>query len=301
MANARDLRKKIRSISNTAKITRTMEMVATAKSKRAQSRIVAMLPYSDKLGEILRNLRDAGTVEHPLLEDREPVKRSLLLIVSANRGLCGGYNSNLLSLAEKWLVQEEAEGREVDIHASGRKGIARLRFLKRPTVAQYTHFDDRPSFKETEELSSEFLRLFLERQVDRVVVASTRYLSASLQTPRITQLLPIEASADGGDSSDDSSGGAAVSTVAAARDFIFEPEREVILETLLPLSVKQVVFRLFLEAATSEQLARRIAMKLASDNAEEMIGLYTRQYNRERQAGITQQIMEVVTGAEALE
>lgn len=301
MANARDLRKKIRSISNTAKITRTMEMVATAKSQRAQSRIVAMLPYSDKLGEILRNLRDAGTVEHPLLEDREPVKRSLLLIVSANRGFCGGYNSNLLSLAEKWLVQEEAEGREVDIHASGRKGIVRLRFLKRAAVAQYTHFDDRPSFKETEELSSEFLRLFLERQVDRVVVASTRYLSAGVQTPGITQLLPIEASADGGGFSAGFSGGAAVSTVAAGRDFIFEPERKVILETLLPLSVKQVVFRLFLEAATSEQLARRIAMKLASDNAEEMIGLYTRQYNRERQAGITQQIMEVVTGAEALE
>ena len=195
MANARDLRKKIRSISNTSKITRTMEMVATAKSKRAQSRIVAMLPYSDKLGEILRNLRDAGTVEHPLLEDREPVKRSLLLIVSANRGFCGGYNSHLLSLAEKWLVQEEAEGREVDIHASGRKGIVRLRFLKRAAAAQYTHFDDRPSFKETEELSSEFLRLFLERQVDRVVVASTRYISASVQTPKITQLLPIEASA----------------------------------------------------------------------------------------------------------
>lgn len=297
MANARDLRKKIRSISNTAKITRTMEMVATAKSKRAQSRIVAMLPYSDKLGEILRNLRDAGTVEHPLLEDREPVRRSLLLIVSANRGLCGGYNSNLLSLAEKWLVQEEAEGREVDIHASGRKGIARLRYLKRPTVAQYTHFDDRPSFKETEELSSEFLRLFLERKVDRVVVASTRYLSASVQRPRITQLLPIEASADSGKKAE---GGSGLSGETVS-DFIFEPEREVILETLLPLSVKQVVFRLFLEAATSEQLARRIAMKLASDNAEELIGLYTRQYNRERQAGITQQIMEVVTGAEALE
>ncbi len=297
MANARDLRKKIRSISNTAKITRTMEMVATAKSKRAQSRIVAMLPYSDKLGEILRNLRDSGTVEHPLLEDREPVRRSLLLIVSASRGFCGGYNTNLLSLSEKWLVQEEAEGREVDIFASGRKGIARLRFLKRPTVAQYTHFDDRPSFKETEELSSEFLRLFLERKVDRVVVASTRYLSASTQTPSITQLLPIEASADSGKKAD---GGSGLSGEAVS-DFIFEPEREVILETLLPLSVKQVVFRLFLEAATSEQLARRIAMKLASDNAEEMIGLYTRQYNRERQAGITQQIMEVVTGAEALE
>lgn len=297
MANARDLRKKIRSISNTSKITRTMEMVATAKSKRAQSRIVAMLPYSDKLGEILRNLRDAGTVEHPLLEDRKPVRRSLLLIVSANRGLCGGYNSNLLSLAEKWLVQEEAEGREVDIHASGRKGIARLRYLQRPTVAQYTHFDDRPSFKETEELSSEFLRLFLERKVDRVVVASTRYLSASVQRPRITQLLPIEASADSGKKAE---GGSGLSGETIS-DFIFEPEREVILETLLPLSVKQVVFRLFLEAATSEQLARRIAMKLASDNAEELIGLYTRQYNRERQAGITQQIMEVVTGAEALE
>jgi F-type H+-transporting ATPase subunit gamma len=295
MASARDLRKKIRSISNTSKITRTMEMVATAKSKRAQGRVVAMLPYSGKLFEILRNLRDAGTVEHPLLEDREPVRRTLLLIVTANRGLCGGYNSGLLSLAEKWLDAEAAAGREVDVYVSGRKGIARLRFLKRTSVAQYTHLDDRPTFKETEELASEFLRLFLERKVDRVVVASTRYISTSVQRPEITQVLPIESSADGGGAA--ARGGDA----STARDFIFEPERSVILETLLPLSVKQAVFRLFLEAATSEQLARRLAMKLASDNAEEMIGLYTRKYNRERQAGITQQIMEVVTGAEALE
>lgn len=290
MASARDLRKKIRSITNTAKITRTMEMVATAKSKRAQSRIVAMLPYSDKLGEILHNLRDAGTVEHPLLEDRVPVRRNLLLIVTANRGFCGGYNSNLLSLAEEWLTQEETEGRETDIYVSGRKGITRLRFLKRPSVAQYTHFDDRPSFKETEEVASEFLRLFLEGRVDRVVVASTRYYSTSVQKPEFVQVLPIEAPPhEEGD------------RPSAALDFIFEPERQVILESLLPLFVKQLVFRLFLEAATSEQLARRVAMKLASDNAEEMIGIYRRQYNRERQAGITQQIMEVVTGAEALE
>lgn len=297
MASARDLRKKIRSISNTSKITRTMEMVATAKSKRAQSRIVAMLPYSDKLGDILHHLREAGTVEHPLLDDREPVKRNILLVLTANRGLCGGYNSNLLSLTEKWLAEEEAEGRETDVYVSGRKGISRFRFLKRPTVAQYSHFDDRPSFKETEELSSEFLRLFLERKVDRVVVASTRYVSTSVQRPEITQVLPIEAAGTSGGVGDGHQGEGATAT----RDFIFEPERRVILETLLPLSVKQVVFRLFLEAATCEQLARRIAMKLASDNAEEMIGLYTRQYNRERQAGITQQIMEVVTGAEALQ
>ncbi len=292
MASARDLRKKIRSISNTCKITRTMEMVATAKSKRAQDRVVAMLPYSKKLADILENLRAAGTVEHPLLEKREPVKRNLLLIVSANRGFCGGYNSNLLSLAERWIAQEEREGRPTDVHVSGRKGIKRLRFRQIPTVAQYTQFDDKPTFKETEELSTEFLSKFIERKVDRVVIASTRYFSLGQQKPEITQVLPIEAPREETVLSPPKGG-----TV----DFIFEPERRVILKTLLPLSVKQVVFRLFLEAATSEQLARRLAMKLASDNAEEMIGIYTRKYNRERQAGITQQIMEIVAGAEALE
>ncbi len=289
MASARDLRKKIRSISNTQKITRTMEMVATAKSKRAQSRIEATLPYSNKLAEILSNLRASGTVEHPLLESRENVTRTAFLIITANRGLCGGYNSNVMSLAERWLRQEREAGRETDVYLVGRKGIGRFRYLKLSSVAQYTHFEDKPTFKETEELSQLFLERFVAREVDRVVVASTRYYSAAQQSPEAVQVLPIEATSDAGESS------------PRNVDVLFEPGRAEILETLLPLSVKQMVYRLFLEAAVSEQLARRMAMKLASDNADEMIGLYTRQYNRERQASITQQIMEIVTGADALD
>lgn len=295
MASARDLKKKIRSISNTAKITRTMEMVATAKSKRAQSRVEATKPYSNKLVDILTNLQASGTVDHPLLETRENVGRNLLLVVTANRGLCGGYNSNILSMVEKWLRQESAEGRETDVYLVGRKGIARFRYRRIASVEQYTHFEDNPTFKECDVLASEFMRRFLRREVDRVVVASTLYESVARQHPTLTQVLPVEQSEADSDAGGDESGG------GGAIDFLFEPEREKILETLLPLSVKQRVYRLFLEAAVSEQIARRMAMKLASDNADEMIGFYTRKYNRERQAGITQQITEIVTAAEALE
>lgn len=265
-------------------------MVATAKSKRCQNRIEATLPYSNKLGEILQNLRGAGTVEHALLEDRPSVDRTALVILTANRGLCGGYNTNVLTLAEKWMKEESAVGRPVDVYLSGRKGIGRFRYLKRDSVEQYTNFEDQPTFSEAEELAGKLLQRFVSKDVDRVLIASTRYYSIANQVPEISQLLPIEAPP--GESGE--SGG-------IATDFIFDPDREGILRTLLPLSVKQTFYRLLLEAAVSEQLARRMAMKLASDNADEMIGLYTRQYNRERQAGITQQIMEIVTGAEALD
>ncbi len=289
MASARDLKKQIRSVSNTTKITRTMEMVATAKSKRAQGRVESALPYTDKLRSILASLKDAGTIAHALLEERE-VKRSALLILTANRGLCGGYNANVLSAAEKWHREEISAGREADIYVVGRKGVARLRYLRIESHRQYTHFGDEPSFAEVDEVASEFLARFLSGELDRVVAASTRYISAANQRVELAQILPIPGETE--DAGDETAGGEV--------DYLFEPDRETILKTLLPLSVKQSVYRLFLEAAVSEHIARRVAMKNASDNAEEMLGFYRRKYNRERQAGITQQIMEIVGGAEAL-
>ena len=290
MASAKDLKKRIRTTSNTSKITRTMEMVATARSKLAQKRVELTTPYSRKLAEILGSMAAAGTIEHPLLVPAETVERSALLIVTGNRGLCGGYNTNVLNLADRWRQAEESEGREVDTYVIGKKGLSRFRFLGVEVKEGYTHIEDKPSFDDADEIAQRFMAQFLGGEIQQVQIASTRYHSSSKQSPELTQLLPIEA-ATGGEED----------TSAKGADFEFEPDRDAILNQLLPLSVSQMLFRLFLEAAVSEQIARRIAMKLATDNAEEMIKTYTRMYNRSRQAGITQQITEIVTGAQALE
>jgi F-type H+-transporting ATPase subunit gamma len=304
MASAKDIRKKIRTISNTKKITRTMEMVATVKSKRAQDRIKATTPYSQKLSEILESLARSGSISHPFLTPPEKVERTLLLIVTGNRGLCGGYNSNVLGLAEERLEGEKQAGRAADTYMVGKKGISRFRFLKLTAVKTYTHIDDRPSFKDAADLAEEFMRRFLAGEVQRVVVVASKYFSASLQKPTEFQLLPI---APPRPSAEGPKGGAKEKDLALkdgraanVTEFIFEPNREEILKALLPLSVKNAIYRILVEAAAAEQIARRIAMKLATDNAEEMIKTYTRKYNRQRQAGITQQIVEIVSGADAL-
>ena len=289
MASAKEFKKKIKSTANTRKITRTMEMVATARSKRALDRAKATAPYFQTLSGIIRSMVQSGTVTHPFLTRAGDVKRTILLVVTANRGLCGGYNTNVLHLTERWLAAEKAAGREVDVYLVGKKGIGRFRFLKIAAIKSYTHIDDKVNFQDARAIAEEFMRRYLAGEVERVVVISTRYLSSSVQKAQETELLPItperlEKHAEG-----------------ETAEYIFEPDRETILKTLVPHAVTGLLYRLFLEATVSEQIARRIAMKLATDNAEEMIKLYTRMYNRQRQAGITQQITEVVTGAQALE
>lgn len=289
MASSRELRNKIRSISNTKKITRTMELVATSKAKKAQDRVIATRPYSETLQELLDSLAAAGTVDHPLLEKQENAeKKTVLLMVTGNRGLCGGYNSYVLQLAEKLRNAEIAEeGRSVDLYVVGKKGLSRMAYLNWSVVDSFTNFDDQPSFKDASEIADLFMDLYLNGQADRVKIVSTRFISLGTQTADAATLLPIEPPA-----ADDQSGGT---------EFIFEPTPEEILGELLPLSVRNFVYRLLVEAAASEQIARRMAMKRATDNAEEMIENYTRLYNRTRQAGITQQITEIVGGAAALE
>ena len=215
--------------------------------------------------------------------------RNALLVVSANRGLCGGYNTNVLVKAERWIQSQREVGRETDVSMVGKKGVARAKFRQIPLVATYTHIEDRPSFREADEFARGFMERFLAGEVDQVWVLSTRYVSAATQTPTLTQILPIQPPEREGDAE------------APASDFLFEPDPVTILESLLPFYVSQLVYRLLIEAACSEQLARRLAMKLATDNAEELTKMYTRVYNRQRQAGITQQIMEIVGGAEALD
>lgn len=299
LATARELRNKIRSISNTKKITRTMEMIATAKARVCQKRIDAVKPYGEKLTEMLRDLQQgAGDAAQgfPLLRQPERIRREALIVITANRGLCGGYNTNALRLAEQHLRQRQQEGVETEVHMVGKKGIARFRFLKRPLAGTYTQFDDKPAFAEAERLLTPFIERFARGELDAVTIVSTRYLNAARQAPRVHAVLPLGAAA----APAAAGGTTAAGHGAHATNFIFEPSPEEIIGTLLPLSIRMQLFQALVEASTSEQIARRIAMKNATDNAEEMVRQYTQLYNRTRQAGITQEILEVIGGAEGL-
>ena len=266
-----------------------MELVATSKAKRAQDRVIATTPYSEKLTAALGRLAEAGTVDHPLLEKETGSNKVAVLLITANRGLCGGYNSNTLSMAEKLRMQLLNDGKEVDLYVVGRKGMQRMKFLKLPVLESWADFDARPSFNDAADIADLFIQKCVGGEVGRVMVVSPRFLSAGRQEAQRTQLLPIESPSSGEESS------------GKAVEFIFEPTPAEILEELLPLSVKNVFYRLLVEAVASEQIARRVAMKRATDSADEMIQDYTRMYNRSRQAGITQEINEIVSGASALE
>src|SRR5258705_4029032 len=228
MASAKDRRKKIRSIANTKKITRTMELVATAKSKRAQGRITATTPYSRALSEILESLSGEGAVKHPLLESPRS-DRLALFVVTANRGLCGGYNGNVLSLAERTLREEEAAGRKVDVYLAGRKGIARFRFLKRPVHQSFLNLDDKATFADLEKVADGILGRFLAGELSRVLVAYTKYFSAGVQKPVLVQLLPVVRPETG-----DGKAAAPAGGQAGMVDSLFEADPRTIPQAPLP-------------------------------------------------------------------
>lgn len=300
MGNLREIKSRIKTVKNTAKITRTMELIATAKSQVCVNRIKGALPYFHALAEIANQARraggdDEGTGEHPLLEQRE-AKRVALLVVVANRGFCGGYNGNALRMARKRRQELLDQGLEVDLYISGKKGINWLKFQKIPFTGEgYTAFEDKPAYAEVEAVADTMITNFLSGKVDRVEVAYTHYVSAARQEPVIETLLPISPEAD-----ESPKGGEAAESESNV-DFIIEPDPASILDTLFPLQAKLHLFRVYLEAATSEQIARRIAMKNATENASEMGQTLKMEYNRARQTQITNEILEVIGGAEALQ
>ena len=289
MANARELKNKIRSVNNTKKITRTMEMISTAKAVVCQKRIEQSQPYGDKLCEILKDLGGAGgnaeSGEFPLLRKPEASRREALFVVTANRGLCGGYNTNVLKKAEQFIAEKKKDGVEVDAYVLGKKGIARFRYLGLEVAGKFTQFEDKPTFEEAEEVFEPVMKKFENGEIDGVSLVFTHYEASSRQSPVLRKLLPLEVS-------EESEGG--------STDFILEPNPEMILGRLLPLSLKMQFFQALVEAAAGEQIARRIAMKNATDNAEDMAKTYTQLYNRTRQASITQEILEVIGGVEVM-
>lgn len=291
MAKARALERRRRSIRSIRKITRTMELIARAKFKKAMDRAAAAGAYTRRITALVSHLAHAGlSVSHPLLEPRPVTRNATLLVLSANRGLCGGYNSSVLRQAYARLEAIKAEGIEVRTEVSGKRGISAMRFRRIPTAEAFTHFDDRPTFEEVDVLATRYLDEYLAGRLDRLDITYTRFESAGRQCAVAETLLPL-GRLEGADDENH---------YGAGPEYEFFPSAESILDEIVPASFKVKLFKCFLDAAASEQIARMVAMKAATENAEAMIGSLSMAYNRARQGQITGDLLEVIGGAEAL-
>jgi F-type H+-transporting ATPase subunit gamma len=300
MANPRQLDKRRKSIRNIRKITRTMELIATARFKQAMDRATAATAFTRRMTQLVADLAKSGLeVSHPLLEERENPKKAIMLVLAANRGLCGGYNSNIVRLGQARYAELKAQVPELKIEVSGKRGISGLRFRKVKVDATYTEFEDKPKYEEVEVLANRYLEAFVTGELDRLDVVYTRFDSTSRQTAVAETLLPLGSLEM---PSAPTRGAAAVETKPQTREVMYDflPSAKSILEEVVPTSFKIKLFKCFLDAAVSEQIARMVAMKSATEAAGDMIKAISREYNRARQSRITNEIMEVIGGVEAL-
>jgi F-type H+-transporting ATPase subunit gamma len=297
MAKARELKRRIRSVDNTRKITRTMEMVSTSKLKRAQDRVVGARPYAQALADVISDLYSPALAERfPLL--RQPggtLRRVGVLLITSNRGLCGAFNSNLIREARRRIEAYEATAAQVDLHLVGKKGATFFKFSKRPVTSQRIDIGDKPTTAHAAELVAPLMAQFESGRLDAVELVFAKFNSAVSTPPTVVRILPVE-------------GWQVGRLERAARShrptfqpsYILKPSADEILSRLLPLYVQNQVYRALVETAAAEHGARRTAMKNATDNAGEMLDILRRTFNRARQAQITQEISEIVGGAEAL-
>lgn len=294
MASTRVLVKRRKAIRNIRKITRTMELIATARFKKAMDRAVEADAYTRKLAELAADLTASATeIKHPLLEKRAEVKNSVLLVLCSNRGLCGGYNGSILREATPHLRTLQADGIHVRLELSGKRAIAYFRFQGIHAEQTYMHFEDKPSFEEADVLASRYLAEYIAGKIDRVDVAYMKFINAARQAPVVETLLPLSSLAP-------EPGRKLAEEKKAPVEYEFIPSAGEILEEILPVSFKIRLFKCFLDSAVSEQIARRVAMKAATENAGEMIKALSLKYNRARQAQITKEISEIIGGAAAL-
>ena len=292
MARARELRRRIKSVQSTRQITRTMEMVSASKLKRAQDRVIGARPYATALAQVLGELYAPELAERfPLLRQPEAgaIRRAALLLVTSNRGLCGAFNANLIREARRRVQEFEGQGAQVDLHLVGRKGVNFFRFTKRPAASTRIDIGDKPTAAHAAELVEPLIAQFEAGTVDAVEIVFAKFNSAVSTPPTTLRILPVTPPG-----TDGRMGG-------SSAFFILKPSAEAILERLLPLYVRNQVYRALVETAAAEHGARRTAMKNATDNAGEMLDLLRRTFNRARQAQITQEIAEIVGGAEALQ
>jgi F-type H+-transporting ATPase subunit gamma len=333
MAKARAIVKRRKAVRNIRKITKTMQMIATAKFQKSLKRAVGTKPYTLKLRELVTDLAaSVGDIDHPLLRrpgaigaDGQPTpitNRIALIVITSNRGLAGAYNGSILRATMQFIRRQEAAGQHIDLYVSGKKGASFFNFQKRPIVQRIDLSSDVPRFSEVEPIANQFMGQFTTGKVDSVHVAYMNFISTSTQRPEVMTLLPLagvaeavahlmqqvaegEAQAKAGAldarrSGQEPTAVAAAGAVESQVIYDFSPEPRQLLDELLPLTVKTALFQCFLDATTSENVARMVAMKSATDNADKMVKSLTMQYNRARQSQITTELSEIMGGVEAM-
>jgi F-type H+-transporting ATPase subunit gamma len=286
MAKGRELKGRIKSVENTRKITRTLEMVATSKMKRAQDRVQAARPYANSLTEVIAGLYSPDLAERfPLLRQPAKVNKAAVILLTSNRGLAGGFNSNLIKEGRNLLRRLDGEGAEVQLHIVGKKGLGYFRYIGRPIASSRIDITDKPTAQNAREMVDELIGQFASGAIDAVYVVHSKYNSALSTPPTSVQILPVTPPEAKG----------------PRPDYLLYPNAEAILTELLPLYVRNAVYRGLVENEAAFQTAQRTAMKNATDNAGDILNLLRRTYNRARQAQITQEIAEIVGGSAALE
>ena len=286
MAKGSELKGRIKSVENTRKITRTLEMIATSKMKRAQDRVIAARPYARALADVISSLYSKDLEgDFPLLRQPKVVKNAAVLLLTSNRGMAGGFNANLIKEARALIARLEGEGTSVELHVSGRKGGGYFRYVARAMATSRTDIGDKPTASDAASLVDALMTQYAKGEIDAVYVVCAQYKSALSSPPVAERVLPV----------------AAPASAAGQKNFLLFPDAGAILSELLPAYVRNAVYKALVETVAAEQAARRTAMKAATDNAGEMLNLLRRTYNRARQANITQEIAEIVGGAAALE
>ena len=289
-AQLRVVRRRIRSVQSTQKITRAFELISASRVVRAQQRVEASRPYTSLVTQALTSVANTEvTVSHPLLESRAEVNAAGVLVLTSDRGLAGPYNANVLRTAAELMARLQADGVEPRLYVAGRKGVGYYRFRRRELAGDWTGVADRPEYDDAKQVADTMLQAFLDQEVDELHLVFTDFVSVATQRAIARRIIPL--------------------VVEETRErppepipmYIYEPSAQAVLDALLPRYVEARVFTAMLEAAASEHAARRRAMKAATDNAAELIEDLTREYNQARQAQITQEIMEIVGGAEALQ
>lgn len=293
MAKARAIVKRRRAVQNIRKITQTMQLIATARYQKCLQRAVASQPYTDAITEMVATLASMESIAHPLLAENAEIDKSVLLIITSNRGLCGSYNAAMLRAAMAHRRELSGAGLTPELEMVGKKGINYCRFLQIPLAKRITDVDDQIAYLRVAEMADEYMRRYEAGEVQRVDVAYTRFESTSTQRPTIAKLLPIEPPAPATDAD-------APAAAGGRPDFEFSPPPEQLLARLLPETVRIRLYQCFNDAIVSEQVARMVAMKSATDAAADMIRLLTQKYNRARQTQITMDLLDIVGGAEAL-
>jgi F-type H+-transporting ATPase subunit gamma len=294
MAKARAIVKRRKAVRNIKKITKTMQMIATAKFQKALKRAVGTKPYTKKVRELVQELaQSVGDVQHPLLRqptDEDRTNRVALIVLTSNRGLAGAYNGSVLRAATQFLRQQDAASKTVDLYVVGKKGVSYFTFQKRP-ITQRLDAHDPPRYADVEKVANMFMQKFTAGELDAVYVASMVFHSAGVQKPEVMTLLPLAGVT--GETKEKQA-------PKAETIYDFSPSAKELLDELLPLTVRTALFQAYLDATTSEHVARMISMKSATDNADKMVKSLTMQYNRARQSQITTELSEIMGGVEAM-